>query len=53
MYSKWLNSSIWLSDRALTGTTTPGQSGLGSNGNEVLLHITQSLKTGASSADAV
>ena len=30
--SKWLNSSIWSTDEILTGTTTPGQSGFGSNG---------------------
>ena len=28
----------------LTGTITPGQSGSGSNGNEVLLHVYQSFK---------
>ena len=32
IYNKWLNSSIWCIDGALTGITDPGQSGLGSNG---------------------
>ena len=40
-YSKWLNSSIWPIDGSLTGTTTLGQSGPGSNGNEGVLHIPQ------------
>ena len=35
--SKWLNNSIWCIDRALTGTTTPVQSGPGSDGNEGVL----------------
>ena len=46
-YSKWLNSSIWPTDRIQTGTTTLSQSGSGSNGNEGILHIYQSSKTGA------
>ena len=29
-------------DRILSGATTPGQSGLGGNGNERVLHIPQS-----------
>ena len=33
------NSSIWPIDRTLTGTTTPGQSGLGNDGNEGVLNI--------------
>ena len=37
--NNFLNISIWLIDKILTGTTTPGQSGLGSNGNEGVLHI--------------
>ena len=41
---KWLNISIWHIDRTLTGTTSPGQSGPGSNGNEGVLHITQSWR---------
>ena len=45
------NNSIWSIDRTLLGATTPGQSGLESNGNEGVLHIPQSSKTGASSSD--
>ena len=33
------NSSIQPIDGILPGTTTPGQSGDGSNGNEEVLHI--------------
>ena len=32
-------SSIWPIDRTLSGATTPGQSGPGSDGNEGVLHI--------------
>ena len=32
-------SSIWPIDRALSGVTTPNQSGTGRNGNEVVLRI--------------
>ena len=35
-------SSIQPIDKALSGATTPGQSGPGSNGNEGVLHIPQS-----------
>ena len=35
-------SSIWAIDKTLSGTTTPGQSGLGSDSNEGVLRITQS-----------
>ena len=35
-------SSIWTIDRTLSGATTPGQSGPGSDGNEGVLHIPQS-----------
>ena len=35
-------SSIWPIDRALSGTTTPGPNGPGSNGNEGVLRIPQS-----------
>ena len=38
-YIKWLNSSIWLLDETLTGTTILDQSGPGSNGYEGVLHI--------------
>ena len=39
---------ITLIDRTLTGTTPLGQSGPGSNGNEGVLNILQSSRTGAS-----
>ena len=45
MYRKWLNISIWSIDGTLTGTTTPGQSKPGSNGNEEVLYIPQSSRT--------
>ena len=35
-------SSIWPIDRTLSSPTTPGPSGLGSDGNEWVLHIPQS-----------
>ena len=35
-------SSIWPIDRTLSGATTPGQSGHGSDGNEGVLRIPQS-----------
>ena len=38
-----LNSPFWLIDRALSGATTPGQSGPGSDGNEGVLRIPQSF----------
>ena len=37
----------------LTGTTTPGQSGPGSNVNEKVPHSLQSSRTRASSSDAI
>ena len=40
-------------DETLTGTTTPGQSGPGSNGHELELHTPQISKTVASPSDAV
>ena len=40
--SKWSNTSIWVINRILTGDITLGQSGLGSNGNEEVLHTPQS-----------
>ena len=43
-------SSIWPIDRSLSGATTPGQSGLGGNSNEGVLHISQSLGITANSA---
>ena len=46
------NSSIWPIDRTLSGATTQGQSGPGSDGNEGVLHIRQSSNiTEASSSD--
>ena len=41
------NSSIWLIDRTLSGTTTPGQSRPGSYNNEGVLHIPQISEAGA------
>ena len=35
---KWLNSFIWTIEGTLTDTTTPGQSGPGSNNNKQLLN---------------
>ena len=41
------NSSLWHIDRIQLGATTPGQSGPGSDGNEVVLRIHQnSIITG-------
>ena len=46
------NSPIWPIDSTLSGATTPGQNGSGSNGNEEVLHIPQSSSiTGASPSD--
>ena len=46
------NCSIGLIDWILTGVTSPGQSGLGSNGNEGVLQILQSSRiTEASPSD--
>ena len=47
-----LFSSIWPIDRALSGATTPGKSGPGSDGNDGVLHIPQSSSiTGTSPSD--
>ena len=47
-------SSIKPIDRALSGATTPGQSGPGSNGNKGVLRIPQSTSiTGTSPSDCV
>ena len=43
-----LNRYIWLLDGTLTGTTTPSQSGPGSNGYEGILYIPRSSVIGAS-----
>ena len=47
--SNFAHSSIWSINRTLLGTTTPGQSGSGSNGNEGVLQIPQSFRIGTSS----
>ena len=39
---KMSNSSIWSIDKTLSGATTLGQSGPGSDGNEGVLRIPQS-----------
>ena len=45
---------FYLSHRTLSGATTPYQNGLGSNGNEGVLHIPQSSSiTGASPPDCL
>ena len=45
-------SSIWPIDRTLSGATTPGQNGSGSDGNEGVLCIPRSSNvTGASPSD--
>ena len=47
-------SSIWFIDRTLSGATTLGQSGPGSNGNEGVLRISQSSSiTGTSPSDCL
>ena len=46
--------SIWPIDRTLSGATTPGQSGPGSNGNEEVFRIPQSSSiTGTSPSDCL
>ena len=46
MFAHWiLNNSIWPINGTLIGTTTQGQSGPGSNGNEGVLPIPQSSRT--------
>ena len=46
-------SSIWPIDRTLSGATTLGQSGPGTNDNEGVLHIPQSSSFGASPWDCL
>ena len=47
-------SSIWSIERTLSGATTPGKSGPGSDGNERVLCIPQSSSTtGISSSDCL
>ena len=50
---RWSNSSIWYMDGTLTFTSTPGQSGLESNGNKEVLYILQSYWTGATPSNAL
>ena len=45
------NSSILSIDRTLSGATTPGQSGPGSDVNEEVLYVHQSSRTEASPSD--
>ena len=45
--------SIWRIDRTLSGTTTTGQSGPGSNGNKGVLCISQISKAGAWPSDSL
>ena len=52
-YKSFLNRSIWPIYETLTGTTTSGQSGPGSNGNEGVFHTTQISRTGVSPSDVV
>ena len=40
----WLKSSFWHLDEIISGSTIPGKSGPGSNGNEEILHIPQSFR---------
>ena len=48
------NSFIWPIDRTLSGSTSSGQSGPGSNGNEGVLRIPQSSNiTEASPSDCL
>ena len=46
-YEQFLKRSIKAIDGTLTGTTTPGQSRSGNNGNEGLLYILQIFRTRA------
>ena len=51
---KYAVSSIYPIDRALSGATTPGQSGPGSDGNEGVLRVLQSSSiTGTSPSDCL
>ena len=45
--------SIWPIDKTLSGATTPGQSGPGSNGIKRVLHIPQISKARASPSDVL
>ena len=52
-YKWFLNSFLWLINGNLKWTTTPGQSGPGSKGNERVPHTPKISRTGASSSEAV
>ena len=52
-YEQFLNSSIGPIDENLQDTTTPGQSGHGSNSSEGVFHISQVSRIRASSLNAV
>ena len=52
-YKSFFNKSIWPIDETLTGTTTPGQGGPGSNGNKEVLHTPQISKIEDSISNAV
>ena len=45
--------SIWPIDSTLSGSTTQGQNGPGSNGNEGVLHIHQIAKAGTLPSDGL
>ena len=47
------NNSIWPIDRTLSGATTLGESGPGSDGNEGVPSISQKSRTGASPSDCL
>ena len=49
----WLNSYILPIDGTLIDSTTLGQGGRGSNGNERALHIPQSSRIGISPSDGL
>ena len=52
-YNLHTGCSIWSIDSTLSGVTTPGQSGPGSNGNEGVLHIPQISKAGVLPSDGL
>ena len=52
-FRKWFHIYIWPMDGTLTGSITTSQSGPGSNGNEVVLHILENFTAEASPSDAV
>ena len=53
MVKQLLVKQFYLTNRILTDTAAPGQSGLGINSNEVVLYIHLSSRTGASSSDSL